>query len=287
MNHLIFAFYLFALLVGSVLTVNLFTQRRAMLAYRENVLIAFLITLFIMWGASSLYLAVNLDTDLNVVRIFSSGAFIFVGGFIYLLPKQGHALFQLRVPAKLFTVLAMSGPITAVLIWLLDEPLRSSVLVIPLLVLIGTVFYSQKIVRSHYAEVFTSEVAKRLTIALPLLFITAAATEGFWFGEAVAERGVTLALPFIYLVYTTVSWVYRDDLFPLSKSLSVESLPDTLTNKEKEVVLAVSKGLSNKQIADQMNVSPSTVKNHLYNIFKKLGVSNRVALLRRAVFPRS
>lgn len=42
---------------------------------------------------------------------------------------------------------------------------------------------------------------------------------------------------------------------------------------------AVVKGLSNKQIAADFGLSPSTVKNHLYATFKKLGVNNRYALI--------
>ena len=54
---------------------------------------------------------------------------------------------------------------------------------------------------------------------------------------------------------------------------------ESLTIREREVVLMVSKGNSNKQVARQMGLSEATVKIHLHNTFKKLGVPNRAALV--------
>jgi len=51
-----------------------------------------------------------------------------------------------------------------------------------------------------------------------------------------------------------------------------------LTPRESEVTRHVIKGLSNKQIGQQMQLSEGTVKIHLHNIYKKLRVSNRTAL---------
>ncbi len=53
---------------------------------------------------------------------------------------------------------------------------------------------------------------------------------------------------------------------------------DQLTLREQEVVTAVTKGLSFKQAARNMNLSPSTVSNHLYRVYQKLNISNRAEL---------
>jgi DNA-binding NarL/FixJ family response regulator len=45
----------------------------------------------------------------------------------------------------------------------------------------------------------------------------------------------------------------------------------------------VAEGLGNREIADQMNLSEHTVKNYLFHIFDKLGISNRVELVLYAV----
>ncbi|MGQ0622072.1 MAG: response regulator transcription factor [Panacagrimonas sp.] len=53
---------------------------------------------------------------------------------------------------------------------------------------------------------------------------------------------------------------------------------DRLTAREHEVVMAVSQGLSFKQAARKIGVAPSTVANHLYRVYRKLGVSSRTEL---------
>ena len=53
---------------------------------------------------------------------------------------------------------------------------------------------------------------------------------------------------------------------------------DRLTAREREIVMAVSQGLSFKQAARKIGVAPSTVANHLYRVYRKLGVSSRTEL---------
>jgi DNA-binding NarL/FixJ family response regulator len=48
-----------------------------------------------------------------------------------------------------------------------------------------------------------------------------------------------------------------------------------LTPREQEVLHWVSRGLTNRQIARTLGIVEKTVKNHLYAIFAKLGVSDR------------
>ena len=50
---------------------------------------------------------------------------------------------------------------------------------------------------------------------------------------------------------------------------------NSLTRREKDVLLLVTQGESNKSIADKLVLSEVTVKSHLNSIFKKLNVSNR------------
>lgn len=53
-----------------------------------------------------------------------------------------------------------------------------------------------------------------------------------------------------------------------------------ISPREADVIRLVSEGLSNKEIADRLNVSFTTVRTHLYNIFKKTGAASRLELLR-------
>ncbi len=49
-----------------------------------------------------------------------------------------------------------------------------------------------------------------------------------------------------------------------------------LTEKERQIIWCMAKGDSNKKIAQRLNISDRTVKTHVYNIFRKINVSNRV-----------
>ncbi len=52
-----------------------------------------------------------------------------------------------------------------------------------------------------------------------------------------------------------------------------------LTAREREVIDLVGEGLKNKQIADRLYISETTVRHHLTSILKKLNVSDRLELL--------
>ena len=53
----------------------------------------------------------------------------------------------------------------------------------------------------------------------------------------------------------------------------------TLTNREREVVALVGEGIKNKEIANRLFISETTVRHHLTSIFDKLSVADRVELL--------
>ena len=60
-----------------------------------------------------------------------------------------------------------------------------------------------------------------------------------------------------------------------------------LAPREQEVVRWMAEGLSNREIAKEMRLSENTVKNYIYRIFNKLGVSNRVEVVMYASAQRS
>ena len=61
------------------------------------------------------------------------------------------------------------------------------------------------------------------------------------------------------------------------------SYPDRLTAREVEVLRFIAKGLTDAQIAEQLVISPRTVKNHLTSIYGKIQVSSRSAATRYAI----
>jgi two-component system, NarL family, nitrate/nitrite response regulator NarL len=59
-----------------------------------------------------------------------------------------------------------------------------------------------------------------------------------------------------------------------------------LTDREREIVQHVAQGFRNKEIGQKLFISEQTVKNHLHNIFDKLGLSDRLELALYAVHHR-
>ena len=62
-----------------------------------------------------------------------------------------------------------------------------------------------------------------------------------------------------------------------------EQPKNLLSGREREIVGLVCQGFRNREIAEKMFISEQTVKNHLHNIFDKLGVSDRLELALYAI----
>jgi DNA-binding CsgD family transcriptional regulator len=62
---------------------------------------------------------------------------------------------------------------------------------------------------------------------------------------------------------------------PRSTTRSRRAWPAGLTDREVEVLNAITRGLANKQIARELHVSPATVHTHVLNLYAKIGVNTR------------
>ena len=56
----------------------------------------------------------------------------------------------------------------------------------------------------------------------------------------------------------------------------------SITPREQHMLRLLSASLSNQEIAEQCSISPSTVKTHLENIYRKLGVNSRMQAIEQA-----
>jgi DNA-binding NarL/FixJ family response regulator len=114
-------------------------------------------------------------------------------------------------------------------------------------------------------------------------------------------RGIVLKESATHLLYKCIRvvmdgefWVGHERIDDLLRTLreierarsQARSPASTLTARELQVIAAVVEGASNKDIGKTFGLSGQTVKNHLSNIFDKLGVSNRLELALYAVHHR-
>ncbi len=91
----------------------------------------------------------------------------------------------------------------------------------------------------------------------------------------------------IHRVHEGQAWVSHEQMTlvlealaatPKVKAVDCKGM-SLLSTRELEVVTLLAEGLTNREIAQRMNLSQHTIKNYLFRIFDKLGVSNRVELL--------
>ncbi len=71
---------------------------------------------------------------------------------------------------------------------------------------------------------------------------------------------------------------------PKKEKIEVETKKEeSLTKRELEILKQVSRGLNYKQIAANLMISPSTVRKHIENVYKKLNVHNKVEAIQKGL----
>ncbi|MCL6441343.1 MAG: response regulator transcription factor [Thermoleophilum sp.] len=82
---------------------------------------------------------------------------------------------------------------------------------------------------------------------------------------------------------TFVSGERQRELLAAWRERGREALDDPLTPREREVVKLVAEGFTNRQIAELLTLSEKTVESHRANVLAKLGMRDRVELVRYAI----
>jgi len=103
-------------------------------------------------------------------------------------------------------------------------------------------------------------------------------------GIVLKEMAPKLLVQCVRKVHAGEQWIERNSARQaLEKMLKREAVTNEisrlLTAREIEIVRMVAKGLRNKEIAEKSGISEGTVKAHLHNIYEKLNVDGRMALL--------
>ncbi len=70
---------------------------------------------------------------------------------------------------------------------------------------------------------------------------------------------------------------------PASAAAHQDQDRSPLSPREREIVNLTAQGFKNSDMAAKLSLSEQTIKNHLHNIFEKLGVSDRLELALHAV----
>jgi DNA-binding NarL/FixJ family response regulator len=105
-------------------------------------------------------------------------------------------------------------------------------------------------------------------------------------GIVLKEHAADLLLKAIRKVYEGEVWIDRSMMGMMIQEFTkpIQTNPEdskisALTTREREVITLVGEGLKNKQIAERLFISETTVTHHLSSVFSKLEVSDRLELI--------
>jgi DNA-binding NarL/FixJ family response regulator len=86
-------------------------------------------------------------------------------------------------------------------------------------------------------------------------------------------------IPALRTVAAGQTWIPRE----VASQLALRKIREELTSRELDVLKELAKGLANKEIADSLNISEHTVKDHLKSILGKLHVADRTEAVTTAI----
>jgi DNA-binding NarL/FixJ family response regulator len=114
-----------------------------------------------------------------------------------------------------------------------------------------------------------------------------AGATGYVVKESTSERllqGIDTVLKGEYFMDSSVSHKVIEKLMELpEKEVKIkDSSYDTLTRREQEILVLLAQGLSTKQVAEKLFISPKTVENHRSNVLFKLNLHSTLELVRYA-----
>lgn len=103
-------------------------------------------------------------------------------------------------------------------------------------------------------------------------------------GMVLKEMAPRLLVQCLRKVHAGGQWLEKESVgkaleHMLQREAGARELSQTLTTREADVVRMVVQGLRNKEIAERLFVSEGTVKVHLHNIYEKLDIDGRMALV--------
>jgi DNA-binding NarL/FixJ family response regulator len=103
-------------------------------------------------------------------------------------------------------------------------------------------------------------------------------------GLVLKESDPEALLECVRRVHAGEQWIDRDTLSRafgrvLERESAAREAGHQLTPRELEIVKMIAQGLRNKTVADRLSIAEGTVKIHLHNIYQKLGVDGRLALV--------
>jgi len=224
----------------------------------------------------------------SITLIFS---YISYAALIYLLPYLIHRFLGhtfVKVKRILFLTLAGIFPIGIIIFFLTQFNLLSY---IADFLFFGVLLYSVIVVRSNLLKIKIIQLQRfvRVLYIVIIYYFPVFIIDSFildfipqiplWF------KMIPLFFILFYISWNSLNLIYAaqfffkpviTDFIYISNSFNENF---SITEREKEIIKGIISSQSNKEIAYNLRISEKTVKNHIYNIFQKTRVQNRVELI--------
>lgn len=258
---------------------------RCAAGFREFVAMYLIITIFVCITALCLYLSVNVSTSdalrHQIFKIYLTVILLFLG----LLPGAMYSATLYRSTSPFWFTgfrgfCLLYAVIGSIVVWRLGERWYVPVIGLSIALFIAALIVITWRARRHYDAVSRSRTARLVSRAMIAQSLGLPLIEAVFWPEHLARDGFTFSLPVLFLVNNLLFWLYRDELMPgAGREVPLTDMESLLSPKEQAIARALAEGLSNKQIAARLGIAESTVKNHIYSIFKKCNVTSRVGLI--------
>lgn len=134
-----------------------------------------------------------------------------------------------------------------------------------------------------FLQALTLHLLGRIPEAMQKISQSLSLAEAEGYVRLFVDEGTHAANLLILAIQHNIHPEYSTRLLALIKTSQTEvNLPETLTEREGEVLRLLAAGLSNQEIAEKLVISLSTIKTHITRIYSKLDVASRTQAILRA-----
>ncbi len=312
MNHLLIALNFIVLITGILATYFLFVQKKnfksALLTTYIYHLTCINLIIFSLFVSEYFMLNILVSPDFqstgnfpakSIIWLLKQGVIIFaVQGFGYTLIKiiyqLNEKLFRNIFKTGFVIILILSalvfGSFSVILLYSANSNLleffRVIISVSWIVLIIGLLI--SELIKSKNSEInerikITKSFLFFYSFTIPVLLINNLINFSFFY-----QFIISLILFLFLIIFPVIRLkVYLEQncqsvLNPITDNKSINGIINKykITKREREVFELVINGYSNKYIMEHLFISINTVRNHIYNLYKKLGVNSRVELIR-------
>jgi len=232
-----------------------------------------------------LYLRVNVIKSPMLMTVFISTILLGMGflswslsRFSFIINSKGIT-HKIRIFWSVFPVFFILLAISQFLLWKTKFTLTPVIVGVSTFVFIS-VWFSR---RNSKAEEIKHKADSHLWLFFLLFTLVIISIELFLKFTWGFMGDYSLNIPVIFLCWNFLSLKqFKKESILIDKVINISdemACKWQLTGREVEISNAIMRGDSNKEIASNLNISFSTVKNHIYNIYRKTGAKSRVDLV--------